>query len=184
VIPYTLERRADTGVSNATLGFWLFLASEVMLFGALFSAYALLRVSAPSWPSGRDVLNPSLGLVNTVVLIAATMAAWRARTAGLKSRGYVFVASGLAIVFLIVKTFEYTSEISAGLTPARSTFAAMYFTLTGVHAAHIVGGLIGNAWAAAGRAGDAMAAARIRLMAVYWAFVDAIWLIIFVLLYL
>ncbi len=46
-IPYTVERRADTGVTNVTLGIWLFLASEVMLFGALFSAYALLRVSAP-----------------------------------------------------------------------------------------------------------------------------------------
>ena len=44
MIPYTIERRADTGVTNVTLGIWLFLASEVMLFGALFSAYALLRV--------------------------------------------------------------------------------------------------------------------------------------------
>ena len=50
MIPYTVDRRADTGVSNVRMGIWLFLASEVMLFGALFSAYALLRVSSSNWP--------------------------------------------------------------------------------------------------------------------------------------
>ena len=69
MIPYTIERRADTGVNNVTLGIWLFLASEVMLFGALFSAYALLRVSAPIWPRGREVLSLRFGAANTVVLL-------------------------------------------------------------------------------------------------------------------
>jgi heme/copper-type cytochrome/quinol oxidase subunit 3 len=59
----------------------------------------------------------------------------------------------------------------------------MYFTLTGFHALHVIGGLVANAWALAGRAGDAMTANRIRLLALYWAFVDAIWIIIFVLVY-
>ena len=63
IIPYTTERRADTGVTNVTLGMWLFIASEVMLFGALFSAYALLRSAATDWPSGRQVLSLSLGAV-------------------------------------------------------------------------------------------------------------------------
>ena len=72
IIPYTIERRADTGVTTSRSGIWLFLASEVMLFGALFSAYALLRVSAPAWPSGRDVLSLPLGATNTVILLAMT----------------------------------------------------------------------------------------------------------------
>jgi cytochrome c oxidase subunit 3 len=67
MIPYTVERRVDTGVTNVTLGVWLFLASEVMLFGALFSAYALLRVSAVAWPHGRDVLSVDAGFINTAV---------------------------------------------------------------------------------------------------------------------
>ena len=83
MIPYTIERRADTGVTNVTLGIWLFLASEVMLFGALFSSYALLRASAAAWPSGRDVLSLPLGGANTVVLIAHDGAIWRARRASL-----------------------------------------------------------------------------------------------------
>ena len=75
------DPRADTGVSNVTLGIWLFLASEVMLFGALFSSYALLRVSAPSWPSGAGVLSLPLGITNTMVLFLMTAAAWQARSA-------------------------------------------------------------------------------------------------------
>jgi cytochrome c oxidase subunit 3 len=174
MIPYTLERRTDTWVSNTRLGFWLFLASEVMLFGALFSAYALLRVSASAWPTGREVLNLPLGAVNTLVLIGVTAAAWRRKAA---------LGSALAVVFLIVKAVEYTLEIRAGMAPAANTFLALYFTLTGIHALHVIGGLIGNAWAAAGRAGAAMTANRLSMMAIYWTFVDAIWLIIFLLLY-
>src|SRR6476469_4158105 len=56
-IPYNVEARPDTGVFNAKLGVWLFLASEVMLFGALFSSYVLLRTGAPHWPVGKDTLH-------------------------------------------------------------------------------------------------------------------------------
>ena len=91
MIPYTIERRADTGVTNVTLGIWLFLASEVMLFGALFSAYALLRVSAPIWPRGRDVLSVPLGAANTVVLLdrdgAGLARAGARRARGERARG-------------------------------------------------------------------------------------------------
>jgi heme/copper-type cytochrome/quinol oxidase subunit 3 len=185
MIPYTLERRSDTGVSNATLGIWLFLASEVMLFGALFSAYALLRVSAESWPSGRDVLNLRIGMINTLVLAVAGSAMWRARTLELaRARWAVGVASLLSMLFLALKVYEYTSEISASVRPSTSTFFAMYFALTGLHAVHALGGLIANLWAVAGRAGDAMAAGRIRLISLYWLFVDVAWLAILFLLYL
>ena len=59
-IPYTVEERPDTGLYNAKLGVWLFLASEVMLFGALFSTYVLLRTGADSWPDGASILNVPL----------------------------------------------------------------------------------------------------------------------------
>jgi heme/copper-type cytochrome/quinol oxidase subunit 3 len=185
MIPYTLERRSDTGVSNGTLGIWLFLASEVMLFGALFSADALLRVSATSWPSGRDVLSPTVGLVDTVVLGLAGSAVWRARTLEIRgARRAIGVASVLSLVFLALKTTEYVSEISRGVRPSTSTFYAMYFALTGLHALHVCGGLIANVWAVAGRAGAAMSASRIRLISLYWLFVDLIWLAILTLVYL
>ena len=80
-IPYTVEHRPDTGIYNAKLGIWLFLASEVMLFGGLFSAYILLRVGADEgmWPHGW--LNVTLGTVNTLLLALSaitTLLAWAA----------------------------------------------------------------------------------------------------------
>jgi heme/copper-type cytochrome/quinol oxidase subunit 3 len=188
VIPYTVDRRADTGVSNVTMGIWLFLASEVMLFGGLFSAYALLRVSAPAWPNGRDVLSTTFGATNTVILFVMTGLMWRARsaaTAAAARRG-LQLASLLAVAFLAVKSAEYSDEIGRGLVPKVNTFLAMYFTLTGLHALHVICGLVANVWAILGlaRVGDQMTLGRVRALALYWAFVDVVWMIIFVLMYL
>ena len=59
-IPYTVELRRDTGLTNGKIGIWLFLASEVMLFGALFASYILIRTGAPSWPRGDTMLDVRL----------------------------------------------------------------------------------------------------------------------------
>ena len=73
-IPYIEEAHPETGVNNAKLGIWLFLASEVMLFGALFSSYIILRLGATDWPSGRVVpLNIPLATLNTMVLITSSV---------------------------------------------------------------------------------------------------------------
>lgn len=187
IIPYTTERRADTGVTNVTLGMWLFIASEVMLFGALFSAYALLRASADAWPSGRQILSLPIGMTNTIVMIVVTTLAWRARGAApAAARRLIVLGSVLALVFLGLKSVEYAREIATGLVPRTSTFLAMYFTLTGLHALHVVAGIAANGWAIAGaaRIGAAQMAGRIRALSLYWVFVDMIWLIIFGLMYL
>src|SRR5204862_2681614 len=70
-IPYTVEERPDTGLANGKLGIWLFLASEVMLFGALFSTYIILRMGATEWP--HHDLNIWLGMINTFILIASSV---------------------------------------------------------------------------------------------------------------
>src|SRR5256885_14408284 len=79
-IPYNVTPRPDTGVYNAKLGVWLFLASEVMLFGALFSSLILLRTGAPvlpnglsSWPVGKDTLHVLPATINTFVLILSSV---------------------------------------------------------------------------------------------------------------
>jgi cytochrome c oxidase subunit 1 len=179
--------RHDTGVDSVTLGFWLFIASEVMLFGALFSSYALLRVSALNWPAGGSVLNLALGWTNTLLLIVLTALAVRAgRTRSGNARGLLLIASALAVVFLAIKGLEYRAEWLAGLVPATSTFMAMYYTLTGVHALHVVGGILANLWVIAGAraATEATTSGRLRALSRYWVFVDLVWLIIFVGLYL
>jgi cytochrome c oxidase subunit 3 len=172
MIPYTVERRADTGVNNVTLGIWLFIASEVMLFGALFSAYALVRTSAPEWPSGFDLLHIDYGLANTLVLVIMTIVFWQARKAPIaKAKRQLLVASLLAAAFLGVKAIEYSLEIGRGLVPSVSMF--------------LVAGLLGNLWAYAGAsaAGEPITRGRLNALALYWAFVDVVWIIILVLMY-
>jgi cytochrome c oxidase subunit 3 len=185
MVPHTIDPRADTGVNNVTMGMWLFLASETMLFGALFSAYALLRTAAATWPHGPETLNLTLGGVNTLVLLAAGL---RMRTALVRPRpsAAVVAASLAALVFLGVKSFEWHGEITRGLVPATSTFFALYFTLTGLHALHVIGGIAANVWILAGtrRQSEAMTRNRIRAVGLYWVFIDVVWLVIFVLMYL
>ena len=185
-IPYTTARRDDSGVNNVTLGIWLFLASEVMLFGALFSCYALIRTAAPTWPRGSEVLNLTIGGVNTAILLALTFAAFKARHRDVRAARVLFaVASLLAIAFLALKGVEYRSEISHGLVPATNTFMATYFTFTGVHALHVIAGIVANMWVmlGVGRVDDELTRGRVRAVSLYWMFVDVIWWLIFGLIY-
>src|SRR6202171_2495419 len=144
-IPYTVEERPDTGLANGKLGIWLFLASEVMLFGALFSTYILLRTGAEEWPHAE--LSVSLGTINTIILISSSVTmvmAW----ASLKMnnwgrhRLYLLLTFVLAAIFLVNKYFEYSEHFAKGEGPWHSTFFAIYFTLTGLHGLHILGGMV------------------------------------------
>ena len=186
MIPYTIEKRPETGVTNVTLGIWLFLASEVMLFGAFFSAYALLRFSAPEWPDALSLLDFNYAAVNTLVLVVMTIVSWQARRAPVAgARRLLLVAAALALAFLAIKTDEYAGEIDRGLVPSFNTFLATYFTLTGLHALHVAGGLVANlgTLSGAGKVPQAMTRGRWHAMALYWAFVDIVCLLILVFVY-
>jgi cytochrome c oxidase subunit 3 len=116
-IPYTSQSREDTGLYNAKLGIWLFLASEVMLFGALFSTYIMLRVGAlPGyWPHG--LLNIPIGTFNTAVLITSSVTvvlSWNALKLGdfAKYRKLQAVTLLCALGFLGIKSYEYREKFS------------------------------------------------------------------------
>jgi len=173
--PYQV--RPDTGVSSATMAFWLFIASEVMLFGALFSSYALLRVSATDWPAVGTMLHNVLGGLNTVLILGvAVFALGAGRTGSSYPRALLTVASVLALLFLAVTGMEYRAALTLGLPPATSTFMALFFSLTGLHALHVIGGIVVNVWATTSD--------RRKLVARYWVFVAIIWLVMFGGLYL
>src|SRR3954464_3522683 len=111
-IPYIVEPRQDTGLYNAKVGIWLFLASEVMLFGALFSTYILLRVGSPEgyWPHGW--LNIPVGTANTIVLITSsitTVMAWASLKLNQFSKFKFYHACTilLACTFAGIKSIEY-----------------------------------------------------------------------------
>jgi heme/copper-type cytochrome/quinol oxidase subunit 3 len=193
-IPYTVSLRPDTGLFNAKLGIWLFLASEVMLFGALFSSYVLLRVTAPEWPHGYDVLNVPLALFNTVVLITSSVTmvmSWASLMMKdfAKYKRYMGLTILCGLIFLVVKAIEYGGKFSAGITPADSTFMALYFTLTGLHGLHVVGGIIVNAylWGPGSnmwKTEPERFTNRVEVAGLYWHFVDLVWIFLFPVLYL
>lgn len=193
-IPYTVEERPDTGLFNAKIGIWLFLASEVMLFGALFSSYVLLRVSTPQWPEGSSILNVPLATLNTLLLITSSVTmvmAWVSLKVKNFSRFKLFLGLTilLGLAFLCVKFFEYHTKIHHHLYPHTNMFLALYFTLTGLHGLHILGGLIVNSymWGPGSRmwlSEPERFTNRIEIAGLYWHFVDLVWIFLFTVLYL
>ena len=194
-IPYSVYPHPITGVPNGKLAMWLFLASEVMLFGALFSSYVLLRVGADVWPHGRDVgLSVPLATLNTMVLIASSVtmvmswASLKMNEFG-KFRLYLGLTILLSFVFLVVKYFEYTAKFHHDIYPSTSTFFAIYFTLTGLHGLHVIGGIIVNGYlfgpgSKLWRRDRDKFTNRIEYAGLYWHFVDLVWIFLFPVLYL
>jgi len=193
-IPYNVEPRPDTGLYNAKLGVWLFLASEVMLFGALFSALVLLRTGVDSWPSGAELLNVPLATVNTFVLIGSSVTmvmAWaslRLKDFG-KYRLYMGITFLCGLGFMVIKTIEYTSKFSHHTYPSTDNFYATYFLLTGLHGLHVVGGMVVIGYllgpgAKMWKTEPERFTNRIEVVGLYWHFVDLVWIFLFPILYL
>jgi heme/copper-type cytochrome/quinol oxidase subunit 3 len=194
-IPYAVHPHPITGVPNGKLGVWLFLASEVMLFGALFSALILLRVGAENWPHGVAAgLSIPLATINTMVLITSSVtmvmswASLKMNQYG-KFQLYLSLTILLACVFLVIKYFEYTDKFHHHHYPSTSTFYATYFTMTGLHGLHVIGGIVVNTYLllTAGRAlkkDPDRLANRIEYAGLYWHFVDLVWIFLFPILYL
>jgi heme/copper-type cytochrome/quinol oxidase subunit 3 len=210
-IPYTVEARPDTGLYNAKLGIWLFLASEVMLFGALFSSYVLLRTGDPNFMSiphdlaetlglhgeahrWSDELSVPLAFVNTLVLIFSSVTivmSWASLR--LKEFSKFRLWMGLTILcalgFMCIKAVEYSTKFSHHLYPETSNFLGIYFTLTGLHGLHVVGGLIvliylwgpgSKMW----KTEPQRFVNRVETVGLYWHFVDLVWIFLFPTLYL
>jgi cytochrome c oxidase subunit III len=279
-IPYTTTPREDTGLYNAKVGIWLFLASEVMLFGALFSSYILLRVGADWWPAPRSILNIPIGTFNTAVLIISSVTvvlAWASLKMNRLDRFKIFQGITIlcALIFVGVKSYEYaekwkhyevwlkdgqnfsghievagkqnpmfynhnklaaekiteitvtkdphkygdplpekghgeaataehataehahesivikTSDIKrlSAFVPAHSTYFAIYFTLTGLHALHVIGGalVMFYLWITSGvwfKSHPEQFTNRIEVSGLFWHFVDLVWIFLFPILYL
>ncbi len=191
-IPYTISARPDTGLFNAKLGIWLFLASEVMLFGALFTTYILLRVGAPVWP--HHELDIPLATTNTVVLITSSITmvmAWASLMMKnfKKYKLYMGATLLLGVAFLVIKGFEYAHHIETGELPSKTTFLAIYFTMTGLHGLHVIGGMIVNFyfWGPGSKMWHTEPQRftnRIEVAGLYWHFVDLVWIFLFPVLYL
>jgi len=194
-IPYNEDLRPDTGLYNAKLGIWLFLASEVMLFGGLFSAYIMLRLSDPNWASyGQDALNVPLATLNTAVLITSSITmvmSWVSLKLNdlKKYKSYMGLTLLCSFGFLIIKYIEYTSKFDHGLFPSTNNFLAVYFVLTGLHMLHVIGGIVVNGYffgpgLKMWNTEPERFTNRIEVAGLYWHFVDLVWIFLFPALYL
>ena len=196
-IPYIVDERPDTGLINSKLGIWIFLASEIMLFGGLFSAYVFLRIAAPEgdFTYWGTKLSIPMATINTLVLISSSVTvvlSW----ASLKMKDfekykmYMGVTLLCAGIFLVIKYFEYTGKFHHGIYPSSSTFMGIYFTLTGLHGLHIIGGIIvmGYMWLPIGAklwdTDPELFTNRVETAGLYWHFVDLVWIFLFPILYL
>ena len=193
-IRYISHPHPVTGVTNSKLGIWCFLASEVMLFGGLFSAYILLRTGAEHWPHGWERLNVPLATLNTMILIRSSVTmvmAWASLAFKdlSKYRVYMALTILLALGFLGVKFFEYSHKFEHHHFPRTDTFYAIYFTLTGLHGLHVLIGVLVNFYflfpgSALWKTNPDQLTGRVENAGLYWHFVDLVWIFLFPVLYL
>ncbi len=210
-IPYTVEKHPETGLYNAKFGVWLFLASEVMLFGALFSSYILLRTGDPGFMTiphdvaealglhgdahrWSDELSVPLAFLNTLVLIFSSITmvmSWASLR--LKEFGKFRLWLGLTILcalgFMGIKTIEYSTKFAHHLYPETSNFLGIYFALTGLHGLHVIGGLIVLVylWGPGSKMWKTepqRLVNRVETVGLYWHFVDLVWIFLFPTIYL
>jgi len=193
-IPYNEELRPDTGLYNAKLGIWLFLASEVMLFGGLFSAYILLRTGNPLFMINQYHLSVPLATLNTAILITSSVTmvmAWVSLKLDdlRKYKLYMAITLLCSFIFLVVKYFEYSAKFDHHLYPATDNFLGIYFTLTGLHGLHILGGIVVMLYLFIPgikmyNSNKERFINRIEVVGLYWHFVDLVWIFLFPALYL
>jgi heme/copper-type cytochrome/quinol oxidase subunit 3 len=174
------------------MGTWLFLASEVMLFGALFSTYVILRTGNPDWV--QHPMNVPLATLNTMILISSSVTvimSWVSLRLKNFARFRMYLAATLLLAggFMVVKAIEYNQEFSQGLFPWSDNYMGIYFTLTGLHGLHVLGGMVVfgyllgpgvKMWKTA----PEQYINRIECVGLYWHFVDLVWIFLFPSLYL
>ena len=157
--------------------------------------HILLRTTAPMWPHGSQVgLSVPLATVNTLVLIASSVTmvmSWASLRLKDFARYRLYMGATIlcGLVFMVIKAFEYGAKFEHHIYPKTSTFFAIYFTLTGLHGLHVLGGMIVNGYlwgpgAKLWRTQPERFAHRIEVAGLYWHFVDLVWIFLFPLFYL
>jgi cytochrome c oxidase subunit 3 len=189
----------------ASLGMWIFLATEVLFFGGLLFSYVAYRVAYPIdfAKAGRE-LNITIGTINTAVLLVSSAfmagAVHSARTGRNKRAARELALTWiLGLLFLCLKAYEYYDDFEKNLVPASNVkqiaarepitrlFYFIYYALTGLHAIHltIALGIVAVIWRRA-RRGDFSAEyhSPVEVTGLYWHFVDLVWIFLYPLLYL
>jgi cytochrome c oxidase subunit 1 len=186
-IPWTYSPRHDSRTTNVRMGVWLFLASEAMFFGSLFSAYVLLRAGSAAWPDARAWMHTPQLVILTLLVAIPSMCLQFLTTAERKMgqahfpfrdrRMQIVLTVGAisGVSFLALKFLDL-----AAMRPADNLAIACWFVLTGLHWLHVAGGVCATAWVARGAHRRDALGERLYALRLYWLFVDIVWIAILV----
>lgn len=186
------EHHTSMGVDNRKLGMWVFLASECLLFGTLIFTYLLYRNAGLSGPTPVDVMDIPITTISTFVLLMSSFSMVMA-LAGIQRndhksfRSWILVTAIGGMVFLGFQVFEFTEFVHMGLGLSTNVFGSSFFMLTGTHGAHVFVGVVWlwSLYFTSLRGGlKEDAEIKVDTMALYWHFVDVIWIVIFTIVYL
>lgn len=169
---------------------WILVFGDLAIFTVFFFVWATTARAHPAaFHSGRATLDQAIGITNTVLLLtssAAVAGAVRllraART--VTARRWYLAAIGLGAAFLVLKVVEYAEHLSCGLAALHGPFFLDYFLFTGVHALHVLLGLVALAVVRSRARGDAPSMLAHEAVATYWHMIDVVWIVLFSLIYL
>ena len=186
--PPIATSRSATGIPTGRLAVWWVLGSEIVIFGGLIMIYLLLRRHHGFWADEASHTSTFAGALNTFVLLTSSLfvvlahrAAERKQTE--KAFKFLWLTIGMGLIFLLVKSWEYTTKISHGYTLSTNVFWSFYYTATGLHALHVIAGMVIMAIiSVAVKAGKNLQ--RVEYIGIYWHFVDLVWIFLFPLLYI
>ncbi len=180
--------RSATGIPTARLAVWWLIASEIVIFGGLLASYIMHRLAHDAWSQQAAYTNTWIGAFNTLVLLSSSLSAVLGHKAadegnGQKAAKMLYFTMLGGVTFLVVKAFEWTSEIQHGFTITSNTFWSFYYSAAGLHAMHVLAGVIVMGIVAA-TAKKNEELHRVELIGLYWHFVDVVWIFLFPLLYI
>ncbi|MBL8575711.1 MAG: cytochrome o ubiquinol oxidase subunit III [Mesorhizobium sp.] len=174
------------------LGFWIYLMSDCLIFAVLFACYGVLGANYAAGPSPRDLFDLPMLAVSTSMLLISSLTSGFAMLAMAKGRVaatqlWLGVTILFGVAFLSLEIYEFRHMISIGATPQRSAFLSSFFVLVGTHGLHVTFGIV---WmivliAQIGRRGLTQAnRRRMSCLAMFWHFLDIIWIGVFTFVYL
>ena len=186
------EHHTSTGLDNRKMLMWAFLGSDFMFFGSLIATYLIYFGKSLTGPLPHEILDIPLTSVSTFVLLMSSfnmVLAYNAIRNGNVNvfRVWILCTVFLGTTFLGFQVYEFREFALHGLTPQTSLFGTTFFTLTGLHGAHVTIGVIwllslfGYSFKKKMDSNDAL---NVDLAALYWHFVDIVWIVIFTLVYL
>lgn len=178
---------------SSKFGMWMFLATEVHLFGGLFCAFAFFKWKFyDQFLQDSQTLDWRLGGLNTIVLLTSSYLMVRAVDAAqkgdnLRTKRFIDGVLLCGLLFMVIKGIEYYGKFSHGISPSTSLFFGLYFSMTGLHAVHVLGGMIVIYWLrtlAVKNMYSETYYTPVEVTGLYWHLVDIVWIYLFPLLYL